>query len=254
MKPEDLHRLLEAVRTGSLPVDEAAERLAAWPTADLGFARVDHHRSIRCGFPEVIFCPGKSAEDLVAIAGEILSRGQPLLATRATEAQYGAIAAREPGAVWHARARAVTFRREAPSPVGGVAVVCAGTADIPVAEEARVTAEMMEAKVETFYDVGVAGIHRLMGSLERIRSSRAVVAVAGMEGALAGVVGGLVSVPVIGVPTSAGYGANFAGLSPLLTMLNACAAGVAVVNIDNGFGAGYIASLINRREGGGFPD
>ncbi|MHC5037421.1 MAG: nickel pincer cofactor biosynthesis protein LarB [Planctomycetota bacterium] len=246
MNAEELKRLLERVKDGTVPVEEALQSLEVLPFADLGFARVDHHRALRCGFPEVIFCAGKSPEEAASIAAEILSAGQPLLATRATEDHFQAIVAQEPEAVFHRQARAVTCRKGSIAPKGCVSVVCAGTADIPVAEEARVTAEMMGARVDTFYDVGVAGIHRLLECLESLRAAHALVVVAGMEGALPSVVGGLVSAPVIGVPTSVGYGASFEGLAPLLTMLNSCAAGVSVVNIDNGFGGGYMAALINR--------
>jgi NCAIR mutase (PurE)-related protein len=242
----DLKKLFESVRAGEIPVEEALRRMEAWPFGDLGFARVDHQRAVRCGFPEVVFCPGKTPEACASIASEIMARGHPLLATRAAPEQVEAIASREPRVTHHEQARAVTFRAEPMKLVGCVTVVCAGTADIPVAEEARVTAEMLGARVESLYDVGVAGIHRLLGDVDRLREARAVVVVAGMEGALPSVVGGLVSVPVIGVPTSVGYGASFGGVAPLLTMLNSCAAGVSVVNIDNGFGGGYIAALINR--------
>jgi len=248
MTEEDIRHLLTQVRDGTTSVDDAVERVTRLPFRDLGFARVDHHRALRCGFPEVVFCQGKTPDETAAIALEIIGAGQPLLATRASEAHYEAVAAVAGEARYHAKARVVTHSRKPPQLSGRVAVVCAGTADIPVAEEAKVTAEMMGTEVDTLYDVGVAGIHRLLGDVERLRKARAIIVVAGMEGALPSVVGGLVSAPVIGVPTSVGYGACFQGLAPLLTMLNSCAAGVSVVNIDNGFGAGYIASLINRTE------
>jgi NCAIR mutase (PurE)-related protein len=249
MLPDELKKILEAVQKGGIGVEEALEKMKAWPWGDLGFARVDHHRAVRCGFPEVIFCQGKTPGQAAAIASEIVGKGHPLLATRATRDHFEAIAGVEGAAEYHEEARAVTCNRDPSDPVGSVMVVCAGTADIPVAEEARVTASMLGARVETLYDAGVAGIHRLLGDLNRLREARAVVVVAGMEGALPRVVGGLVSSPVIGVPTSVGYGASFSGIAPLLTMLNSCAAGVSVVNIDNGFGGGYMAGLINRRDG-----
>jgi hypothetical protein len=246
MHAKDLEALLEAVRDGRTPVGEAARRLASWPCADLGFARVDLQRAARCGFPEVVFCPGKTPEDVAAIAERILEAGHDLLATRASPEQAHAVRARIPGAEVHERARCITVRAGKPAREGLVAVVCAGTADLPVAEEARVAADMLGARVETFYDVGVAGLHRLLGTLDGIRKARAVVVAAGMEGALPSVVGGLVAVPVIAVPTSVGYGTSFGGLAALLAMLNSCSPNVSVVNIDNGFGAGVVAALINR--------
>jgi len=220
--------------------------LRGFPFADLGTARVDTHRHVRCGFPEVVLCQGKRPEDVVRIATELLRRGDRLLATRATPEVAQRLRKKFREAVWHEAARAVTVRREpAPPPVGRVAIVCAGTADVPVAEEARVTVEMMDGATDPLYDVGVAGIHRLLGEVSRLQEARALVVAAGMEGALPSVVGGLVSRPVVAVPTSIGYGASFGGLAALLAMLNTCAAGVAVVNIDNGFGAGYLAGLIN---------
>jgi hypothetical protein len=208
------------------------------PFERLGFAHVDRDRSRRCGFPEVIYCPGKKPEQIRKIAKAI---GEPLLATRADVAAFEAIRS-VAEATYHETARCVTVGRAKGR--GRVLIVCAGTSDIPVAEEARVTAWAMGAKVEALYDVGVAGLHRLMAHRKKLRGAGAIVVVAGMEGALASVVGGLVRRPVIAVPTSVGYGANFQGLAPLLTMLNSCAAGVTVVNIDNGFGAGYAAALI----------
>jgi pyridinium-3,5-biscarboxylic acid mononucleotide synthase len=253
----DLRTLLEAVRRGDRSVDEALAhlRLAAAPPGELGVTTIDHDRARRCGFPEVVFCQGKSPEDAAAIAQEILTRSDRLLMTRADEAHAEAVLAAVPGAVHHRRARCITHL---PEDQGGgdegtgdhggrglVAVVSAGTADLPVAEEAVVTLRAAGNKVEQFTDVGVAGLHRLLRHLEAIRRANVIVAVAGMEGALPSVLGGLVDRPVIAVPTSVGYGANFGGLSALLTMLNSCAAGVAVVNIDNGFGAGHLASRIN---------
>jgi len=247
MRPDTLKPLLESVRAGELSVEAAIEALGRLPFADLDVARVDHHRAIRCGFPEVIFCPGKRPEDIVRIAREIVECGHDLLATRADAEAAGALVSAIPGAVLEERARAVVRRARPETPqVGRVAIVCAGTSDIPVAEEARVTASLFGARVDTLYDVGVAGLHRLLAHMDGLRAARAIVVVAGMEGALPSVVGGLVARPVIAVPTSVGYGASFGGVAALLGMLNSCAAGVSVVNIDNGFGAGYVAGLINR--------
>jgi hypothetical protein len=216
----------------------------------LGFATIDTDREKRCGFPEVIFCQGKIPKETAAIAREILKRHKCLLATRADLKTYQALKKAVRDARYHPKARIITVDRRSKSDFrlkpGNIVIITAGTSDIPVAEEARITAEMMGNKVETLYDVGVAGIHRVLDHSQLIRDANVIVVVAGMEGALASVVGGLVDKPVIAVPTSVGYGAHFQGLAPLLTMLNSCAAGVAVVNIDNGFGAGYIASLINK--------
>jgi len=218
------------------------------PFEDLGFAKVDHHRSIRCGFPEVIYSEHKSAEQVVAIFGRCVNAGTNVMATRASRDVYDAVAVEHPEAEYHEAPRAITLRqREATLSTGTIAIVAAGTSDLGVAEEARITAEMMDQRIATFYDVGVAGIHRLLAHSEELQSAGVAVVAAGMEGALASVVGGLVDCPVIAVPTSVGYGASFHGLAALLGMLNSCAAGVTVVNIDNGFGAGYTASLINRR-------
>ena len=248
-------RLLSQVRNGELSVDDAVAHLQSAPFTDLGFAKIDDHREVRCGFPEVVFCQGKTVDDIVAIASHIIGSGQNLLATRAPVAAYEAIRERHPRAEYHARARSVVHRTtDVPSAAGLVVVVSAGTADVPVAEEARVTAEVMGSPVETVYDAGVAGIHRLLRHQDTLRRARVIIVVAGMEGALASVVGGLVATPVIAVPTSIGYGACFGGLAPLLAMLNSCAAGVAVVNIDNGFGAGYMAALINRCADQGEPE
>jgi hypothetical protein len=248
MPHDDIRQLLEQVRAQALSVDDAIKRLKLAPIEELPYARVDAHRRLRCGFPEVIFCQGKTPEQVGGIAQAILGHSPLLLATRATPEHHRAVLAVAADAEYHQTARAITVRRdERRAGAGLVLVICAGTSDIPVAEEARVTAEMLGSRVETIYDAGVAGIHRLLQKTERIFEARAIVVAAGMEGALASVVGGLSSVPVIAVPTSIGYGASFGGLAPLLTMLNSCAAGVSVVNIDNGFGAGYIAALINRR-------
>jgi len=248
MDHQALLELLGRVAGGAESPAAAAARIQGQAVEDLGFARLDHGRTARCGFPEVVFCQGKEPDQAARIAAGRFERSGKVLLTRATQAVYQAVAGELPEAIWHAQARCITaLRPEAGSPPQGlVLVLCAGTADLPVAEEARVTAEIMGARVESLYDVGVAGLHRLLAHLETLRQARALVAVAGMEGALPSVVAGLVSAPVVAVPTSVGYGASFGGLSALLTMLNCCAAGVGVVNIDNGFGGGYLAALINR--------
>jgi NCAIR mutase (PurE)-related protein len=228
-------------------VDEALERLRHLPYEDIGFAEIDHHRALRRGFPEVVLGEGKTTAQVVAIAERLAAKSERLLITRVDVDLYRAVKERLPDARYHADARAVTLDRSGEPLLPGVVVLCAGTSDLAVAEEAAVTAELMGSGVERYYDVGVAGIHRLFDKLEAIRAARALVVVAGMEGALPSVVAGLVAAPVIAVPTSVGYGASFRGLAPLLTMLNSCAAGVSVVNIDNGFGAGYLAAVINRQ-------
>lgn len=245
----DLRRLLEQVQQGTLAVDAALAALQrSDPRAeDLGFATVDHDRARRCGFPEVVFCQGKTPADAAAIATAIVARSGRVLLTRADPHHAAAVQRALPHAVWHERARCLTVANAEPAEQGHVAVVAAGTADLPVAEEAAVTLRFAGNRVATFTDIGVAGLHRLLARLDAIRSANAVVAVAGMEGALPSVLAGLLDRPVIAVPTSVGYGASFGGLAALLAMLNSCAAGVAVVNIDNGFGAGYLASLINQR-------
>jgi len=248
MKREHLKQLLDSVAAGDVAVDEAIARLRRLPFEDMGFAMLDHHRQIRCGLPEVIFCPGKSDEQICAIFAKLAKADGNVLATRANERIYKALIRDCPEAEYHAQARAITLRREVQGePVGHIALVAAGTSDLPVAEEARVTAEVFGQRVTTHYDVGVAGLHRLLAQNEVLQRANVLVVVAGMEGALASVVGGLVAAPVIAVPTSVGYGASFSGVSALLTMLNSCASNVSVVNIDNGFGGGYIASLINRQ-------
>jgi len=248
MTESRLRELLEGVRRGERSIEEALGQLRALPFEDLGFAKVDHHRSLRCGFPEVIYCEGKTSEQVAAIFVRCAAGGGNVLATRASRTTFDAVVAAAPTAEFQESARAITLRQ---TPLqlsdGVIAVVCAGTSDIPIAEEVRVTAEMMDQDTSTFYDVGVAGIHRLLAHSAALQAASVIVVIAGMEGALASVVGGLVSCPVIAVPTSIGYGASFHGLAALLAMLNSCAAGVTVVNIDNGFGAGYAASLINRR-------
>jgi NCAIR mutase (PurE)-related protein len=239
--------ILEAVREGTLAPAAAIEAVSAeWPE-DLGFAVVDHGRGPRCGFPEVILAQGKTPEQVAEIAERIWNRSGRLLCTRAGEGAFEAVRARIPEARYAADARVIHATAAPAAPgVGKVVVVSAGTSDVSVAEEARLTATMLGARVETCYDVGVAGLHRLLDRIEMLRTARALVVVAGMEGALPSVVGGLVDRPVVAVPTSVGYGAAFGGLSALLGMLNSCAANVCVVNIDNGFGAGFVAALINR--------
>lgn len=238
--------VLEAIRDGSMSVEQGLEQLKDLPYENMGYARVDHHRELRTGFPEVIFCQGKTVEQASNIFLKLYERGGKVLATRCSQEQFEAMKALVPGAEFHEAARAVTVHTK-PFPENGLVMVCTGgTADIPVAEEAAVTAEICGARVERIYDIGVSGIHRLLGSLPQIRKANAVVAVAGMEGALASVLAGQIDKPVIAVPTSIGYGANFGGLSALLTMINSCAAGISVVNIDNGFGGGYIAAQINK--------
>jgi pyridinium-3,5-biscarboxylic acid mononucleotide synthase len=247
---DGLRALLERVRGGDLSIDDAIGRLHFLEAADLGFARVDRGRAARCGFPEVIYCPGKRPEDAVAIAHEILAHGGKLLATRTTPEHAAALLESFPDAVHHERARAVTVRRTpARPPRGRVLVLTAGSADVPVAEESAVTAEIMDSFVERIYDVGVAGIHRLLACRESLQRANVIVVAAGMEGALPSVVAGLVDRPVIAVPTSVGYGVSLGGFAALATMLSSCAAGIAVVNIDNGFGAGYLAALIDRPPG-----
>jgi len=251
MNLSDLQRLVDQVAHGDIAPASAVERLSAalraQPLEDLGFARVDHHRAARQGFPEVILGLGKTSEQIASIAEAIAARGHSLLVTRADRATFDVVAARVAGVVYHELARAITRPAgDIPPGRGTILVAAAGTSDLPVAEEAVVTAEVMGNTVDRLYDVGVAGLHRLLREQDRLASARVIVVVAGMEGALPSVVAGLVSVPVIAVPTSIGYGASFGGLAALLGMLNSCANGVSVVNIDNGFGAGCIASQINH--------
>ncbi len=260
MDAEQLRALLERVKAGETPVEDAMTTLRALPVEDLGFAQLDHHRALRNGFPEVIYCPGKATEHIVAIAERLSLRSRKVLASRATPEVAEAVQKALPGAVYHPLSRMIVIpgvetdgaaetafsALPVSRSVGTVLVVSAGTADISVAEEAAITASEMGSPVERLYDVGVAGIHRLLGRQEQLFAANVLIVVAGMEGALASVVGGLVSRPVIAVPTSVGYGASFGGLSALLTMLNSCASGVGVVNIDNGFGAGFLAHLINQ--------
>lgn len=247
MHPKQIMALLEQVRTGEKSVGDAMSALANLPFESLEYAKVDHHRALRCGFPEVILCQGKTPAQVAGIVEKLAATGGNVLATRATAEHFSAVAASRPAAAFDDVSRCITLRQqEGPRSKEMIALVCAGTGDLPVIEEARVTCDIMDQRTESYYDVGVAGIHRLLAHTAEIRRARVVVVAAGMEGALASVVGGLVEAPVIAVPTSVGYGASFNGLAPLLTMLNCCAPGVSVVNIDNGFGAGYLASMINR--------
>jgi pyridinium-3,5-biscarboxylic acid mononucleotide synthase len=250
MTPAELRDLLDAVSDRRIETEDAHRRLLVElrerPFEDLGFARVDHHRAIRQGFPEVILGLGKTPDQIAKIALRIVERGHPLLVTRADEAAWHAVHALIPDAHYHEIARAISLARDVPRGKGTIAIVSAGTSDLPIAEEAAVTAELMGNDIERMFDVGVAGIHRVLSEHQRLSSARVIVVVAGMEGALPSVVAGMVDVPVIGVPTSVGYGASFGGISALLGMLNSCANGVSVVNIDNGFGAGCIASMINH--------
>jgi len=248
---KQLTDLIDQVAAGEIDPASAKERLLdalrAQPFRDLGFARVDHHRSVRQGFPEVILGLGKTPAQIAAIAAEIVARGSTLLVTRASEAAWEAVRVKVPNAAYYPDAGLITLRQQDISPGHGTIIVAAaGTSDLPVAEEAARTAELMGNEVARIYDVGVAGLHRLLGERERLAAARVIIVVAGMEGALPSVIAGLVSAPVIAVPTSIGYGASFGGLAALLGMLNSCASGVSVVNIDNGFGAASIASLINH--------
>ncbi len=247
MKREAILELLTAVQRGAVAPVDAADQFAKLPFEDLGFAKVDHHRPLRSGMPEVVFAEGKTPEQTAAILARIAASGTPALATRASTEVYEAVKAVVPSAVYHPLARCITCGEPAVASSGRVAVVCAGTSDLPVADEAALTAAYFGAQVSRFTDVGVAGLHRLLAHLPAIREADAVVVCAGMEGALPSVVGGLVAVPVIAVPTSVGYGAALGGLTALLGMLNSCSPNVTVVNIDNGFGAGYVATLYAAR-------
>jgi len=250
MDPRSLKELLDKVREGTVSPEEAAKHLATLPYEDLGFAKVDHHRALRRGFPETIFGGGKTPEQIAAIVERITARGQRVLVTRTSADVHLRVAAVRPEARFHEAARCLTVETTpAPALPGRIAICAAGTSDLPVAEEAAVTAAFHGATVERIYDVGVAGLHRLLDRAETIRQADVVVVVAGMEGALPSVVAGLVDSPVIAVPTSVGYGASFHGLAALLAMLNSCASGVGVVNIDNGFGAAHLACLILRGQG-----
>jgi pyridinium-3,5-biscarboxylic acid mononucleotide synthase len=247
MNPTSLLELLAEVQRGTLTPADATERLASLPFEDLGHARIDHHRALRTGLPEVIYSAGKTPEQTAQIFSRMAATGADVLATRATPEHATAVTAAVPAAQYHAEARALTLCQSAAvSPRGHIAILCAGTSDLPVAEEAAVTAELFQTTVSRIYDVGVAGLHRLLAVREQLLEADVVIVCAGMEGALPSVVGGLVAVPVIAVPTSVGYGASFAGAAALLGMLNSCSPNVTVVNIDNGFGAAFTATLIAR--------
>ncbi|MBO0526125.1 nickel pincer cofactor biosynthesis protein LarB [Clostridium botulinum] len=247
MNTEDIKKLILDIKNDKISLEEGVNILKDLPFKDLGYAKIDNHREMRVGYPEVIYCAGKTVDQIKGIIEFMLTKENNILGTRATKEAYEEVKKICPEAEYNELARTIVIKkRKVKSKDGYIAVVTAGTSDIPVSEEAAVTAELFGNKVERIYDVGVAGIHRLFDKLELIRGARVVVVAAGMEGALASVVGGLVDKPVIAVPTSIGYGANFQGLSALLSMLNSCASGVSVVNIDNGFGAGYLASMINN--------
>jgi NCAIR mutase (PurE)-related protein len=247
MDPETLKALLQSVKDGQTSPEEAASRLATLPYEDLGFAKVDHHRALRRGFPEAVFGAGKTPEQIKGIVERIAAKGQRVLVTRTTPEVHRLVATTTPQARWHEAARCLTVEPGPPAALPGcIAVLAAGTSDLPVAEEAAIVAAFHGAVVERVYDVGVAGLHRLLDRTETIRRADVVIVVAGMEGALPSVVAGLVDTPVIAVPTSIGYGAAFQGLAALLAMLNSCASGVGVVNIDNGFGAAHLACLVLR--------
>ena len=247
MNKSDVTRLLQAVKENQMEVGEAAELLEELPYKDLGFAKIDNERELRVGYPEVIYCAGKTVEQVVKIVQYMLTKQNNILATRASEEMYLAVREICPEARYNTLGRTITVRmKEDRRTDSYIAIVSAGTSDLPVVEEAAETAEIFGNRVERVVDVGVAGIHRLFARLDVIRGAKVVIVVAGMEGALASVVGGLVDKPVVAVPTSIGYGANFGGLSALLSMLNSCSSGVSVVNIDNGFGAAYTASMINQ--------
>ena len=247
MNSESIRKLFEQVRAGKVTPDDAVQRLRHMPFEDLGFAKIDHHRALRAGMPEVVFGEGKTPSQLAQIFSRLAQHGGNILATRANKTQFAAVKKKVRGVKYHELSRAIVLQRDNRKyGKGTIAVVSAGTSDIPVAEEAVVTAEIMGNDVEHLYDVGVAGIHRLLANRGTLTRARIVIVCAGMEGALPSVVGGLVGVPVIAVPTSVGYGAAFKGVAALLGMMNSCASNVSVVNIDNGFGAGYVASLINR--------
>jgi len=247
MTKKELEELLSDVRSGKRSIDNALEILKNFPYTDLGFAKIDHHRELRTGYPEIIYCAGKTVEQVAEIFRLMADKENNVIGTRADEKMFDAVQKIIPDSVYYSVARIISVRKKEPEvPSSMIAVITAGTSDIPVAEEAAVTAELLGNKVLRIFDAGVAGIHRLVDKLPEIRNCRVVIVVAGMEGALASVVGGLVDKPVIAVPTSVGYGANFGGVSALLAMLTSCSTGVTVVNIDNGFGAGFSASMINK--------
>lgn len=254
MRKEELAEILGKVRRGEMGVEEAVSRIAVEPVTDLGFAMLDHHRELRKGIPEVVYCEGKHVDTIRPIVEALLEKNQGnILLTRASDDVYEEVRAACPQAEYHRQARFILIRREEKKLAGKIVVITAGTADIPVAEEAAIVAELTGNAVEKLYDVGVSGMHRILSRGEALIGANVIVVVAGMEGALPSIVGGLVDCPVVAVPTSIGYGANLGGMAALLAMLNSCALGVAVMNIDNGFGAGYFANLINQAavKGGG---
>ncbi|MBI5585169.1 MAG: nickel pincer cofactor biosynthesis protein LarB [Deltaproteobacteria bacterium] len=246
MDRQQLKDLLENIRSGQVSIEAGLEHLKRLPFEDLGYAKIDHHRCLRNGVPEVIYCQGKTLEQIQGIVGKMVKHHSNILATRADSRVQEAILEITTDCQFYPLGRIVVVKPRSVEKAGRIAVVCAGTSDIPVAEEAAITAETLGNRVDRLYDVGVAGLHRLLNSCADLFQAQVAIVIAGMEGALASVVGGLVSCPVIGVPTSVGYGASFGGVAALLSMLNSCASGVSVVNIDNGFGAGYQASLINQ--------
>jgi pyridinium-3,5-biscarboxylic acid mononucleotide synthase len=247
MKASEVEKLLTEVKSGEISIEKAMEVLKNFPYTELGFARIDNHRELRTGYPEIIYCAGKTIEQVREIFRVMSERENNVMGTRASEEMYEAVRKNSPEAVYHKIARIVSLQKIKPEvPETRIAIITAGTSDMPVAEEAAVTAELLGNNVLRIYDAGVAGIHRLVDKLPEIRNCRVIIVIAGMEGALASVVGGLVDKPVIAVPTSVGYGANFGGISALLAMLTSCSTGVTVVNIDNGFGAGFAASMINK--------
>ena len=247
MNREELKNLLESVKNNEINIDEALENLEDLPFKDLGFAMIDNHRELRVGYPEVIYCAGKTSEQVKEIVRFMLTKDNNILGTRATEEMYNAVKEICEDAEYNKLGRTITIKKKEQTLTDSyIAIICAGTSDLPVVEEAVETAKILGNRVKKITDVGVAGIHRLFSKLDIIRGAKVVIVIAGMEGALASVVGGLVDKPVIAVPTSVGYGANFGGVSALLSMLNSCASGVSVVNIDNGFGAAYNASIINK--------
>ncbi|MCJ7447801.1 MAG: nickel pincer cofactor biosynthesis protein LarB [Bacteroidales bacterium] len=247
MTGKEIEKLLKDVKNGTKSVEEALEVLKTFPYTDLGFARIDHHRELRTGYPEIIYCAGKSTRQIMEIFRVMIEKENNIIGTRVTQEMYEAVRSISSEVVYFPEARIISVQKQKPeTPSTRIAVITAGTSDIPVAEEAAVIAELLGNNVLRIYDAGVAGIHRLVDKLPEIRKCRVIIVIAGMEGALASVVGGLVDKPVIAVPTSVGYGANFGGISALLAMLTSCSSGVTVVNIDNGFGAGFSASMINR--------
>ena len=242
-----MRKLLEDYKNGKIPLEKVLEEIRKLPYRDISYAKIDTHRNIRKGYPETIFCKGKTISQILGILENMLRDNKNILLTKADEKIYNAVRERYPEAIYNEVAKTIVFQREKLEPVGKILIITAGTSDIPVAEEAAVTIELMGCNVEKIYDVGAAGVHRLLDIMDKLMDASVVIVIAGMDGVLPSIVGGLSDKPVIAVPTSIGYGAGFNGIAPLLTMLNSCAEGVVVVNIDNGFGAGYFASIITRR-------